>query len=319
MPKFKRYADVENKVYDPDYFWACPPDGVGYPAFIKLDGANTSIWLHEDGTLHYGSRNNDITNSGNTLRGFGEFVYANKTIFMNFFSLYPNYILYGEWLVTHTIKYPEDKLNKWYCYDVFGMKENDEEGSRWIPFADWIDKFLSAGFPKEWALYPIQNVRTVDEAKELMEKVCKEDKPFGGEPFEEGIVVKNYKYMDRYHGEQVKFKVEKEISHTPKNKEGKSFKPENIQLSDNLISKYCTDVIMEKNYQKLIDKIDGKTPRMNDFGNYIKISSPDIIKDIDTDENDCVSIRNEEVRKHFGKSLANTLRVWFIRRLEENS
>jgi len=27
----------------------------------KIDGANTSIWMDEDGTIHCGSRNNDLT------------------------------------------------------------------------------------------------------------------------------------------------------------------------------------------------------------------------------------------------------------------
>ena len=37
----------------------------------KIDGANTSIWLEEDG-IHTGSRNNDIT--GGSFRGFNEYV-----------------------------------------------------------------------------------------------------------------------------------------------------------------------------------------------------------------------------------------------------
>lgn len=80
----------------------------------KIDGANTSIWLGEDNLLHCGTRTREITEGFN---GFVDYVNAHQGI-RNFFSRNPQYRLYGEWLVRHTIQYDETKMKKFYLFDV---------------------------------------------------------------------------------------------------------------------------------------------------------------------------------------------------------
>lgn len=83
----------------------------------KIDGANSSIWLHDDGTIHCGSRNNDLTLKGNEFNGFLEYVRNHEGV-QELLKDNPTHRLYGEWLVRHTIGYNESSYKHFYLFDV---------------------------------------------------------------------------------------------------------------------------------------------------------------------------------------------------------
>ncbi len=102
--------------------------------FPKLDGTNASVWFDE--RVRAGSRNRelDTMNPGNqdnagfaayihsehgTAEQVRQFVYANQ-----------NLVLYGEWLVPHTIKnYREDAWRRFWIFDVY-----DKEKGKFLPY-----------------------------------------------------------------------------------------------------------------------------------------------------------------------------------------
>ena len=89
----------------------------------KWDGANGSIaW--EDGELKAFSRKNEL-NMSNNLRGFWEFV---QTLDKEKFRDLGNRVLFGEWGISHTVKYNQDAYSKWYVYDMF-----DKDTEQWLP------------------------------------------------------------------------------------------------------------------------------------------------------------------------------------------
>lgn len=57
----------------------------------------------------------------NTLNGFWNYVQSLK---VEPFSKYPNYVFFGEWLCSHTIKYKQEAYNQFYFYDVFDKETN---------------------------------------------------------------------------------------------------------------------------------------------------------------------------------------------------
>lgn len=86
----------------------------------KLDGSNGAISFDTEGNLHAYSRKTELSPTNN-LRGFYEFVLTlDKDI--AFAALGSRYILYGEWLVSHTVKYPESRMKKFYVFDVYDKK-----------------------------------------------------------------------------------------------------------------------------------------------------------------------------------------------------
>lgn len=84
----------------------------------KIDGANAAIrYDAETDTIVAQSRKN-ILSFSNTLRGFYEWTQTlNKELIK--ITLGNNLCLFCEWLVKHTVPYPDDKYNHAYCYDVY--------------------------------------------------------------------------------------------------------------------------------------------------------------------------------------------------------
>lgn len=84
----------------------------------KMDGANLSVWLGDGGEIRVGSRNNDLTANGNEFNGAVKYVNTHKGI-KELLANHPNFRLYGEWLVRHTLSYNETAYKKFYMFDIY--------------------------------------------------------------------------------------------------------------------------------------------------------------------------------------------------------
>lgn len=89
-------------------------EGEGIVIQEKIDGANVSIWIDDEGVLHCGTRTREITEGFN---GFVDYINAHEGI-KNFLTQNPQLRLWGEWLVKHTIVYDETKMRKFYLFDI---------------------------------------------------------------------------------------------------------------------------------------------------------------------------------------------------------
>lgn len=102
--------------------------------FPKLDGTNASMWLEHDGGeyLAFGSRNRVVTKE-NDNAGFAaahDNGIGGCPKHLSFLSNHWNYILYGEWLVPHTIKnYREDAWRRFWIFDVY-----DRSTGKFLPY-----------------------------------------------------------------------------------------------------------------------------------------------------------------------------------------
>ena len=87
----------------------------------KIDGANAAIRYDlETDTIVAQSRKN-ILNISNNLRGFYEWTQTlDKELVAS--GLGEDIVLFGEWLVPHTVKYPNEKYNQFYVYDAYNAK-----------------------------------------------------------------------------------------------------------------------------------------------------------------------------------------------------
>ena len=91
----------------------------------KVDGANCSIfWL--DGEVRCGTRTRMLPKE-ESFNGFQETVLANENI-KSYLETFQDHILYGEWLVKHTITYNEEAYKKIYLFDVYVAN-----GDIWLP------------------------------------------------------------------------------------------------------------------------------------------------------------------------------------------
>lgn len=163
------------------------------PVYVqpKIDGTNTSVWREEDG-IHFGKRSQAM-GDGDDNRGV-KAKYQNDQRYIDFFNEHPDVILYGEWLVKHTIStYLADAWNKLYIFDVC---REDEDGNikEWIPYEEysaWLDKYGIEYVP----VFAYLTKPTIDA---LMEYVENNHYLLPENQVGEGIVIKRYDYVNPY-------------------------------------------------------------------------------------------------------------------------
>lgn len=140
----------------------------------KVDGANASIALDDNGNLVAYSRKNEL-NYQNTLRGFWNYV---QTLDKEKFQDLEKYVCFGEWLVSHTVKYNVDAYDKWYVYDMY-----DTETEEWLPQSIVKEFAKTHGLEYIHVLYEGEFI-SWDHCRTFLNSPAYGDK-------QEGIVIKN--------------------------------------------------------------------------------------------------------------------------------
>lgn len=201
----------------------------------KIDGANISIY-QRSGVLHCGTRTRELPED-ESFNGFQEAVKGNSQIAM-WLSRNPDCILYGEWLVKHTISYPDEAYRKIYLFDIY----NTETKEFWPQEkVEEEAEFLGLEYPKIFARGVLA---TPDSIKEYV------GKSFIA-PSGEGVVIKNEAFKNKF-GDTVyakvvteKFKESNAITFGGNNKFSDSYHEMYI------VNKYCTTARVQKIMQKL--------------------------------------------------------------------
>jgi hypothetical protein len=215
--------------------------------FEKIDGANVSLYWDEENGLVICSHNNIVYSDkfGGNFRGIVEYVKANPNI-IQMCKDHPSWIYYGEWLVKHTIDYPTNVKNIIWFFDVYSRDTN-----HYVHYETYTTALKIYGVNYANALAILENP-TVEDLKQYL-KVNQ----FEGKPEQEGIVLKNYAFINKYGRTQwakVVNEVFKEVKYEPKDKEAIEIK---------LAERYVTEARVEKMMNKILDgeSIDGKLTR----------------------------------------------------------
>lgn len=121
--EMKKYMDIE-RMKD-GWFNICEP---GDEIYIeeKIDGANCGIrYDPETDTLVPQSRKRVLELGQDDLRGFGNFIRSLSdeaaTTIKELLEYSDDLVLFGEWLVPHTVSYPSEAYRKAYFYDIYSM------------------------------------------------------------------------------------------------------------------------------------------------------------------------------------------------------
>ena len=233
--------------------------------FPKIDGTNSCLFLDNDGNLCAGSRNRQLTLENDNA---GFYAYAlEHPEYKAYLEAHPNQILYGEWLVKHTIKtYSEDAWKKFYVFDVYEyapdedkpfLTEDEENGiflnfdalkvSHYIPYPHYKLELKEFGIEYIPVMAILKNP-TIDDIAELAKQnhyLMQDDSNIG-----EGIVCKQYGYKNKW-GRTIwgKFVAEeffnKKEKLRSKNHEVKS------DFEAKIAQEYITDTVIKKEYAKV--------------------------------------------------------------------
>ena len=144
----------------------------------KIDGANFSIrYDKEDNSVKAFSRKKEL-NFSNNLRGAWEWS-QKLSVDLIKSVLGDNLVLFGEWLVPHTVKYPDDKYQNAYFFDVYNTETEE------YLIQDKVKKIISDLNLNYVPVFYIGKFISWDNVKSYIGKT-----EMGGE-HGEGVVVKN--------------------------------------------------------------------------------------------------------------------------------
>lgn len=283
----KKYVDIERLK---DKYALAFSKGEHITITEKIDGANASIGF-EDGELSCFSRKQKLSPE-NTLRGFYTLV---QTFDVEKYRevLGDRYIIFGEWLVSHTIKYPATRLSKFYVFDVW-----DTEVEQYVPWSVTKDFAAKLGLTTVPLFYDGPFV-SWEHVQSFVGKTEMDAEPTG-----EGVVIKSQDRLDN------------KSSNTPpyvkivaaKFSEVHQSKPHEVD-PEKLAAKQAAEtlaatIVTERRIQKLIEKaVDEGRLRADwdekDLGTIAKFLCKDVYAD-------CVKEEPETVAQieNFGKIAA---------------
>ncbi|MBM1834181.1 RNA ligase family protein [Pseudosulfitobacter pseudonitzschiae] len=217
--------------------------------FPKIDGTNGSIWLSDDGEVVAGSRNRDLS-KGDDNAGFYAWVKEQSSI-KQYLAKNPEHILYGEWLVPHSLKtYRDDAWRKFYVFDVMCAGE-------FIPYEDYQEGLERHGIEYLPLLAKVRNGNEVSFQK------CLDKNVFlikDGEGTGEGVVIKNYGYKNRF-GRVVWAKV---VTNSFKEKHHKAMGAPLVGqqiIEEKVIEKFVTAHLVQKVHAKIANECEGWSSR----------------------------------------------------------
>lgn len=194
MKELKKYTSIER------YGKSCTMNVLQVGDIIsiteKIDGANSSFRIDEtnDRGVSCYSRKTVLEENGNTLSGF--WAWVNNNIVPIKGDLNPNYIYYGEWLVSHHVRYKQECYANWYMFSIWDIEKGEYLSD---------DVVISESKRLELKTVPYLYIGEFISYEHLMSFVGKSNMTFDPDKGE-GIVVKNVNYKDRS-GKQVFVKL----------------------------------------------------------------------------------------------------------------
>ena len=194
-------------------------DGKCY-VFPKLDGTNACVWADNDGNIHCGSRNREISVSKDNA-GFAQYVLSANDeigIIRNWCIDHPNMVVFGEWLCPTKLGKNYINKKKFYVFDVLNKNEYNTEDDiqahygyvHYEVYSKWFEDYPYVIEP-----FAVIDNPTVEQLNEIAENnhYNLPDNIIG-----EGIVIKNYVFRNKFNHYEVAKIVREEFKSTKKEK-----------------------------------------------------------------------------------------------------
>ena len=219
--------------------------------FSKLDGTNTSVYLNDDGEIEVASRNRVLTPEHDNAGAYAALHSQDK--FKRFFAEYPNWRLYGEWLIPNVIrKYRDDAWNKFYVFDVVN------ENGKYIPYFDYAPILNNFWTPNDFGIewIPLIARLTNPDTEDVMQQLencnylVKDDTPG------EGIVIKNYDFVNKF-GRTTWAKI---VRAEAKKAAKKTSTPPIVgrSVECDIVDHFVTSALVEKEFSKIVNENGGQ-------------------------------------------------------------
>lgn len=237
----------------------------------KIDGTNCCIWI-DDAKEHlcYGSRSKQLSFEDDN-RDFCKTIDASKCKdgLLKYLKEHANYIIYGEWLVPHTLRYYKpDVWNKFYIFDVLcvdGYKEDGAPYGHYINYDEYSNELQSYLEECDDIVQIIPLLAVLDDpSKEDIEGLLKQNKyllPEDSDKIGEGIVIKNYDYRNKY-GRAIWGKiVAEEFFGTKRKLRTKNHDVKSQQFEEKIANSYISEPVIRKEFAKVLEQLNISSPK----------------------------------------------------------
>ncbi|MFW6046732.1 MAG: RNA ligase family protein [Candidatus Woesearchaeota archaeon] len=260
----------------------------------KIDGANTSVWI-ENGELKLGSRRNEVED----FRGLRDYIENHEGI-LKLLNKNPNFRLFGEWLVPHTIKYDKKNMNHFYLFDIYNHKDDVWYSPSTVR---QIAKEHNINFPKVFV-----------EGEHVKEEQLKEflgDSEIGEKG--EGIVIKSPDFVNKFGNNVYAKMVTKDFEEQNKAVFGGNSKHNDNYYEQKIVNEYIT----ENRVNKIMQKISSQTGRQLDYSDTPRICQT-VYHDMLTEEIWSIQKKVPEINfSRLKKTTMNKSKVLYHKLLEE--
>jgi hypothetical protein len=217
--------------------------------FPKLDGTNSHAWFDGE-EMHYGSRNRELS-ADNDNAGFMSSMLKDTGLTELCKSL-PNVHVFGEWLVPHSLKtYRDDAWRKFY---VFDMVSHDDGGVHYYTYEAL--QIICEAYGVEY-ISPLRIIKnpSIDNVMRVLDDnifLVEDGKGTG-----EGVVLKNYKFKNKY-GRIVWAKVvTSEFKEMHTKSMGAPLTKGTDFIEEKIVGQYVTKALVEKTVAKIKNDNDG--------------------------------------------------------------
>lgn len=231
----------------------------------------------KDGKVRCGSRKRELgTDKETDNAGFCKSV-VDSRLFEPVFAEHPDWLIYGEWLVPHTLRtYKADSWSKFYVFDIVEVEKDGptDESGNWTAARRYLtpEEYITFLEGKGIACIPVVaklTDPTEDDAKALLSRSGEFLVEGGG--LGEGIVLKNYAYRNKY-GRQVWAKMltadflQTKKLHRAENHEAKE---EGSAVEAEIANKWLTPEAVSKEFLKFKEDL-GRPYEKSMLGDFLR-------------------------------------------------
>ena len=227
----------------------------------KVDGANSSFsYDKETDSIAAFSRKTRLSETNN-LRGFWEWTQKFPLEDIKEITEFGRYLVFGEWLAPHAVKYPDTTYNKFYMFDVYDLKKECyiSYHDAWIIFGKLL--LVAEKSNIEINFVPVLYDGKFNSWEDLMELM--KLKTLGGQPTEEGIVIKTQDRLeDKENSRRPKYiKIVNEQFGEVHKGAKKPIDPEELKKREEARA-YVAQFVTRRRIEKILEKLqdEGQLP-----------------------------------------------------------
>ena len=240
----KHYIDIERfKTKNHDMFIA----GEHIVIEEKVDGANASFTYDQekDEVIAF-SRKQELSFS-NTLRGYWDWVQTLDKNIIKEITLNGRFIIFGEWLVSHTVEYDKERYNKFYMFDVW-----DRENNCYLSFIQTCNVYSRISErinDNNFQFVPVLYVGDFTNWEDIKQYVG--TTKIQASPCGEGIVIKSIENSNKPKYTKI---VSEQFSEVHEKKSQKEVSPEALKKYEEDLE-IVSSIVTERRVQKIVEKL----------------------------------------------------------------